>query len=61
MNWLKKLATDIEKAKNGDVVIVQNVAAKELAERARLRMCPEKKIVFEVRNEPPLLFRSIKP
>jgi hypothetical protein len=51
MSWLDKLATDIEKAKTGDVIVVKSEAAKELAERARLRMCPEKKIVFRARIE----------
>lgn len=58
MNWLKKLAISIEKAKDEDVIIVHSEAAKELAERARLRMCPEKKIIFEVGNEQNLRQRS---
>lgn len=50
MSWLDVLTAHIEKAKDGDSITVRSEAAKELAERARLRMCPEKKIIFEVKE-----------
>ncbi len=50
MSWLVKLAEEIKGAKVGDVIIVRSTKAKELAERARLRMCPEKKIAFVIKG-----------
>jgi hypothetical protein len=50
MNWLMKLAEEIKKSKDGDMITVRSEAAKEFAERAWMRMCPGKKIVFKIKE-----------
>jgi len=47
-NWTNQLATLIEQAKDGDIIIVRSEAQKELGEKAKGRMCPDKKIEFRV-------------
>lgn len=49
-NWHMALADIIERADDGDVVIVPDEFTKELGERAKQRMCPDKKLTFEVNN-----------
>ena len=49
-NWHIALADNIELAKDGDVIIVQNESQKELGESAKQRMCPKKQIIFEVKR-----------
>lgn len=41
-NWTMALADLIEKSNDSDVIIVHSEEQKELAERAKSRMCPEK-------------------
>ena len=55
-NWTQALVDKIELAKKGDVIEVHSHAMKELAEKARLRMCPQKNITFKVQpcQTPPL-------
>jgi hypothetical protein len=50
-DWLQKLADYIELAKDGDIIVVESDAAKELGERALKRMCPNKTITFEVSHD----------
>jgi hypothetical protein len=45
------LAEAIRDSVDDDVIIVKTEAAKELGERAKSRMCPDKKITFEVQGE----------
>lgn len=47
-NWTRALADLTEKSNDGDVIIVHSEEQKELAERAKSRMCPEKKVEFRV-------------
>ena len=47
-NWPTALVDTIESAQDGDVIVVHTAAMQELAEGARQRMCPHKKLVFEV-------------
>jgi hypothetical protein len=44
------LADAIEQSQDGDMIQVRNQAQKELAERAKRRMCPDKQIVFEIKE-----------
>ena len=50
MSWATILAEEIKKVETGGRIIVRSKTAKKLAERARVRMCPEKNIVFEVKK-----------
>ena len=50
-NWTMALADFIEQAQDGDVIVIASEAARELAQRAKNRMWPEKKIKFEVNEE----------
>ena len=47
-NWTDELAKAIQKAKSGDTIKCQSNAMKELGLRAQARMCPEKKLYFEI-------------
>jgi hypothetical protein len=49
-DWTTALAAIIKAAEIGDTIVVSNVAAKELAERALRRMCPEKSLTFVVQD-----------
>ena len=49
-NWTMVLADFIEQTQDGDVIVIASEAAKELAEKAKNRMCPEKKISFKIRD-----------
>ncbi len=50
MSWLQDLANKIENAQDGDIIDVETVAVKELAESAAKSMCPEKKLTFNVKE-----------
>lgn len=50
-NWTSQLVAAIEKAVDGDVIIVLSDAMKELGQRAARRMCPDKKIIFKVKEK----------
>ena len=47
-NWRSALADTIQDASEGDTIVCHNTDMRALAERARLRMCPEKALVYEV-------------
>ena len=47
-NWTSQPADFITQATDGDIIVVVSDATKELGERARLRMCPDKRITFQV-------------
>jgi len=47
-NWHMALADAIEQAEDGDTIVVHNPSMKELAERVLGRMCPGKKIFFQM-------------
>ena len=47
-NWHMALADAIEQAEDGDIIEVHEQAMKELGERAKTRMCPDKKIEFVI-------------
>ena len=47
----RALADLIRKAQAGDVIVMRSEAMKDLAERAKAMMCPEKHIVFKVEKE----------
>lgn len=50
-SWTLMLWVAIAAAQDGDVIEVHNDAMQELAERARLRMCPDKNLTFEIEEE----------
>ena len=47
-DWPTALIEAIELAQDGDVIIVHDVAMRELASRASQRMCPDKGLAFEI-------------
>lgn len=47
-SWLDRLATEIETAQDGDIIVVKSEDAKELGERAATRMRPGADLVFVV-------------
>jgi hypothetical protein len=49
-NWHVHLAGVIQKAKDGDTIICHSQPMIELAERARSRLCPEKKLIFKMED-----------
>ncbi len=49
-NWHMALADAIKDAQNGDVIIVKTEAQVELGGRAKERMCPDKEIMFEIKQ-----------
>lgn len=49
-NWHMALADAIEQCQDGDTIVVHNHSMKELAERAHARMCPDKSIVFQIKE-----------
>lgn len=51
-NWTTKLAAAINDSCDGDIIIVNTPAQKELGERAKLRLCPRKRIIFKVEQCP---------
>ena len=51
--WTTALADAIDDATAGDTIVCHNTDMRALAERARLRMCPDKALVYEV-TEPVL-------
>lgn len=51
-NWTRALAAKIEQAQDGDEIVVHNEDMKELAESAKQRMCPNKRLVFVVEALP---------
>jgi hypothetical protein len=51
VNWHMALADVIEKAQDGDEIVCHSKAMADLGERARLRMCPEKHLMFSVSEE----------
>lgn len=50
-DWHISLSEYIRLAKDGDTIIMHSDAQKELAIRAKERMCPEKAIEFVVSSE----------
>ena len=50
VNWHMALADAIDASQDGDVIVVQNEAQKELGEIAKSRVCPDKNITFEVKE-----------
>ena len=49
-NWHTALATILQSASSGDVIIVQSAAQQRLGERAHQRLCPEKQLTFKVKG-----------
>jgi hypothetical protein len=47
-NWHTALAALIREAASGDEIVVHNEAQRELAQRAKARMCPEKTLTFSI-------------
>jgi hypothetical protein len=47
-NWTTALADAIKDASDGDTIVCHTENMRALAERARLRMCPDKALVYEV-------------
>ena len=47
-NWAISLAGIIANAHDGDTIVVHSSAMMEMAERARRRTCPDKRLTFEV-------------
>ena len=47
-NWLLALAVYLRDSKDGDTIIVQNEAMRQLAERGKLRTCPEKELIIAI-------------
>jgi len=52
-NWTSHLARLIDTAADGDTIQVHTEAMQELAEMARERMCPEKKLNFIIVADDP--------
>ena len=52
-NWTMHLADAIEESVDGDIIVVASEDAKELGQRAQRRMCPGKKITFQVERRRP--------
>lgn len=50
-NWTMALADAIRDACDGDVIVVHNDDMRELGERAKGRMCPNKTLTFQVEDE----------
>lgn len=46
-NWTTHLPTLIQNAADGDTIVVYSENQAALAERARVRMCPDKSLVFK--------------
>ena len=49
-NWHIDLADKIETAEDGDTIVCHAEAMVEMGKSALSRMCPEKKITFEIEN-----------
>lgn len=49
-NWTTALADTFEQCKNGDTIIVHTDAMQELAQRAHVRMCQDKEVIFAVKQ-----------
>lgn len=49
-NWTEALASAIEKADDGDVIVVSNIKQIALGNSAKSRMCPDKKVTFELKD-----------
>lgn len=47
-DWPAKLADTVGLATDGDTIVCYSQAMIELGERARVRMCPRKVLVFEL-------------
>jgi len=47
-NWTSHLADAIEQAADNDTIVCHSPDMVALAERAQARMCPAKKLVFEL-------------
>jgi vacuolar-type H+-ATPase subunit F/Vma7 len=47
VDWPKNLANSLKNSRDADVILVSTEAQKELAERAKERMCPEKKLIIQ--------------
>jgi len=47
-NWHIELERLLQESEEGDTIIVRSKAMQELAEIARIRMCPDKTLVFKV-------------
>lgn len=52
-NWHMALANAIEAAQDDDTIVCHSEAMAELAEEARQRLCPSKRLVFEVEAPDP--------
>jgi len=50
-NWTGALIEFIRDSKAGDEIVMSTGAQKELAHRAIMRICPEKKVIFTVITE----------
>ena len=49
-NWHLKLSNAIRTSVNGDTIVCHNDTMRELAERAHIRMCPDKILTFELQD-----------
>ncbi len=47
-NWATQIAAALKSAADGDTIVVPTEAAKQLAERAKARMCPDKRLTIVV-------------
>ncbi len=50
VDWHMQLSNAIKIACNGDTIVCHNDSMRELAERARIRMCPDKVLTFELQD-----------
>ena len=50
-DYLSHMFSAINTSKPGDVIVVNTEEQKQLGERAKGRMCPDKDITFEVKDE----------
>lgn len=51
VDWMTALVEAVQESEDGDTIICSNVNVRELAERARKRMCPSKTLVYEVEED----------
>ena len=58
INWSLALASAIEKARDGDTIVVHSFNMKALAEQAQARMCPGKSITFSLTPAPVMEFNG---
>ncbi len=58
-DWERVLAIKIKHAYNGDVIVVPNDKIKKWGKYAKTRICPDKRITFEVNKSHPWQRRNV--